>query len=270
MPKFPTTPIIGNVAGIRDLSGNYNLSQYVRDTVQRHALGRRFITDLGSVFKHWGVGGTLNTDLLAQTITAQHMAYGNVAASTSIGDTKITLDFASDDGPGANGEIAEDEAQGGTLILFPHSENSMSREIRHNTVVAAGGGEITLTLDFPLNIATVVDVTHGEFMASPYWSVKASTTGDTARGFVGLPCAPGVSGEWGWGLTWGPCWVAPQGDVGTGASNIQVVARYDGSIQAHDYTDTTYSDKQQHVGFVLSHAYAGTQGAPFIMLQISI
>jgi len=266
---FASQKIVGSFANPLDFTGDSILGLYTAETVQRYRIGTRYETDDGRVFRYTNASATLNTDLLAQTAVAQDVAYATVAASTAIGATSLTIDVGAADGPAAGGLIAEDYLVGGYVIIFPHSENSMNRLILGNTAVATGGGECTLELDGPLNVATVVDVTHAECMASPYASVKASTTGDTARGFIGLPVVPATVGQYCWLQTWGPCWIAPQTDVGTGASNQQVVARYDGSIQAHDYTDTTYSDKQQHVGFVLSHATAGTQGAPFIMLQIS-
>lgn len=263
------TPL-GPQASPRDFTGTaYQQGIYSAETTQRHVPGRAFLEWDGRVFKYAKASATLNTDLLAQQVTAQHMAYATVAASTAVGATELTVDFGATDGAAAGGVIAVDELAGGYAIIFPHSENSMNRGIRGNTAADGGGDEITLYLDAPLNVATVVDVTHAEAICSPYYNIKASTTGDTARGFVGLPMVPATVGQYCWVQTWGPCWIAPQTDVGTGASNQQVVARYDGSIQAHDYTDTTYSDKQQHIGFVLSHATAGTQGAPFIMLQIS-
>ena len=266
--SYSNLTIRGDIGAPKDY-GSTELGLYTAETTQRHGIGRRLVLDDGRVFRYSKAGGTLNCDLLAQQVTAQHMAYATVAKTTVIGAIELVADFGAADGAAADGVLAADELQNGYVIIFPHSANSMNRRIVSNTAVAAGGGEVTLSLDFPLNIATVVDVTHVEAICSPYYSVKASTTGDTARGFVGLPMVPATLAQFCWIQTWGPCWVAPQSDVGTGASNQQVVARYDGSIQAHDYTDTTYSDKQQHVGFVLSHATAGTQGAPFIMLQIS-
>jgi len=266
---MPVTPL-GPEASAMDFSGSTELGIYSLETTQRHAFGRRIITWDGRVFKYARATATLNTDLLAQQTYIQDGSYVTVAASTVIGATEIILDSGATDGIAVGGVIAENALAGGYLILFPHSENSMNRMIVGNTAVAAGGGEMTLYLDAPLNIATTVDVTHGECMASPYAYVKASTTGDVNKGFLGLPMAPAIVDQFCFLQTWGPCWIAPQTDVGSSASNQQVIARYDGSIQAHDDTDTTYSQMQQHVGFVLSHGSAGAQGAPFIMLQISI
>jgi hypothetical protein len=242
---------------------------YVADSTQRFGFGQRFLTNDGRVFKYAKAGGTLNVDLLAQSVVAQHIAFASAPVAAAAGDTKVSITVAATDGAAAGGLVAKDELQGGYVVIFSDTVVTMLRQIVKNTAVATGGGTSILDLDFPLNAAVATADSYLEAMASPYSSIKASTTGDTARGFIGLPLVEATSGKFCWIQTWGPCWVAPQADVGTGASNIQVVARYDGSIQAHDYTDTTYSDKQQHVGFVLSHANAGTQGAPFIMLQIS-
>lgn len=260
-------PIFGPASMPQDkVSTAYDLGIYAIDTVQRFRFGTRYLTDDGRVFKFGKAGGTLNPDLGCHSYVAQHVAYATVAASTAVGVIDFKIDVAASDGAAASGVIAVDELQGGYVIIFPHSSNSMHRYIEGNTVVASGGGEMTLTVDAPLNIATVVDVTHAECMASPYSDVRNLTTG--LRSVIGIPTVPATASTYTWLQTWGPCWVAPQGEVGDAAHDAQVVFRHDGSIDEHDYSDA-YVTKQQHAGFIMSHATAGTQGAPFIFLQIS-
>jgi len=251
---------------------------YVADAVQRFGFGQRFLTNDGRVFKYARAGATLDVDHLAQSVVAQEIAYAAAPRAASAGDTKVSITVGASDGPSSNGALAADYLQGGYVVIFSDSVVTMLRQIVGNTVVASGGTSI-LTLDFPLNAAVATADSYLEAMASPYRSIKASTTGDTNRGFIGLPLVEATSGQHCWIQTWGPCWISPQADVGATGHSIQVVARYDGSIQEHENysagdtpTVSEYRNgvAQQHVGFVLSHATAGTQGAPFIMLQISI
>jgi hypothetical protein len=235
------------------------------------AIGSRRVSFDGRVYRYSRASATLNCDLLAQRVTAQHMGYTTIAASVAAGESQVVVDFGASDGAAGDGVLAANELENGYWLCFPHSENSINRLITGNTAVSAGGGECTLTLDVPLPVALVLDVDHCEAICSPYWSVKASTTGDVNKSFVGLPMVAATVNQYSWLQTWGPCWAAPQANVGSAAHSTQVVARYDGSIQVHDNTDTSVAgDLQQHVGFVMSRGSGAAQGAPFIMLQISI
>ena len=236
-------------------------------TTKNYSLGARFVTGDGRVFKYAKAGATLNTDMGCMSHDTQHVAYATIAHAAAIGDTTIVLDVAGSDGDNGDGAIAADELEGGYLIIFPHSDNSINRMILSNTVVAAEGGEMTLTLDAPLPVALTVDTDHGECMASPYLDVRSTTGGTTS--VVGIPCVAATVGQYLWIQTWGPVWIAPQAAVSVGTNNRQVVFRHDGSIDEHDYSDANVA-KGQHAGFVIQNAAGGGQGAAFIMLQISI
>jgi len=247
---------------------------YVADGTQRFCFGQRFLTNDGRVFKYAKAGGSLNIDLLAQSVVAQHISYSTAAVAAKAGDRKVSVAVAVTDGAAGGGAIAKDELAGGYIVIFSDVVATMNRGIVGNTAVAAGGSTtVIIEVDRPLHVAVTAATSFHEVMASPYSSIKASTTGDRNRGFVGLPMVEATSGQCLWIQTWGPCWVAPQGDLGAAADANQAVARYDGSIDVHMNASaeggTGYNYPQQHVGFVLSHAPAGTQGAPFVMLQIS-
>jgi len=139
-------------------------------------------------------------------------------------------------------------------------------DVGTGTHTVTGVGEMTLTLDKPLPVALVADDDHGECMASPYLDVR--TGGGSTSSIVGVPTMVAKDGEFLWIQTWGPVWIAPQGEVSVGNNNRQVVFRHDGSIDEYDATDP-YTVKAQHAGFVLQNAREGGQGAAFIMLQIS-
>ena len=135
------------------------------------------------------------------------------------------------------------------------------------THTVTGVGEMTLTLDKPLPVVLTEETDHGECMASPYLDVR-STTEDTSS-IVGIPARVADAGEFLWIQTWGPVWIAPQGEVSVGSNNRQVVFRHDGSIDEYDGIDSN-TIKAQHAGFILQNARDGGQGAAFVMLQISI
>jgi hypothetical protein len=238
---------------------------YAQDTTQKYPLGTTIRLN-GRTFIYAKASGTQNPDVGSHIAAGQHMAYATVAASAAAGVTSITADFGATDGAAGDGVLAEDELVGGYLLVFPHSSNTFIRQIIGNTAVASGGGEVTIELDSPTPVAVVVDVSHCEAMASPYLNVISGNYPKAA--IVGIPTYPATTGKYFWLQTWGPCWVSPQAEVGEADHDIQVVFRHDGSIDEHDYSDA-YVTKEQHAGFVLTHAAAGTQGAPFIMLQIT-
>lgn len=235
-------------------------------TAKRYSLGARLVTGDGRVFRYAKAGATLNTDLGCKSYNQQHIGITYVAVATVVGALTVVLDVQGTDGDGGDGKIAADELVGGYIVIFPHSENSINRMIVGNTATT-GAGEMTITLDDPLPVALVADSAHGECMASPYLDVRS--TGETTSSIVGVPCVPATAGNYLWIQTWGPVWIAPQGEVSVGTNNRQVVFRHDGSIDEYDATDAN-TIKAQHAGFVLQNARGGGQGAAFIMLQISI
>ncbi len=237
---------------------------YGQDTVQKYPIGA--ILSLGlQKYAYAKASGTLNPDMGAKIGQHQHIAYTTVAASAAAGVSELTLDVAATDGVGHDGAIAADELVGGFIVVFPHSSNTFVRQIVGNTAIAAGGGEMTVTLDSPTPVAIVVDVTHCEAMASPFLNVKTDTSDATS--VVGIPTYPATDGKYCWLLVSGVGWAAPQAEVGTGTNDQEVVFRHDGSLDEHDYSDANVT-KGQHAGFVLTRAYGGTQGAPFVKFSI--
>lgn len=263
--------------GIQGLIGHVQAPNwdflYVHSTVRdpKWNIGDRVVTPDGRVFRYANASATLNPDLLAQQVTGQHIAYRSVQAAAAVGDTSVNLTITAADGAAADGVIAVDELRGGYIVIFDNDGKAIQRGIIGNTVTA-GAGTITIYLDGALTVALTVDDS-AECIASPYLSVKASVGGDGYRGFIGLPLVIATVGQYCWLQTWGPCWVAPANGFGSANPgntqyNLALVARYNGSVQLND-SDVTETEHSQPVGFILSRATAGTQGAPFMMLQIS-
>ena len=237
---------------------------YAAHDTQKHEIGLRYRMDDRS-FRYMYAGNTLNCDLGCKPYNQQIIAYTSIAADAIIGATKIVIDVKITDGNAGNGEIAKDALFGGSIVIFPHDQNSISRRIIGNTANEAGAGEITVELDAGIPVALDTDNDNAECMASHYSEVRTSTS--EYRSVIAMPVVAAVAGQWLWGQTWGPCWIAPQGAVSTGYNDRQVVFRHDGSIDQHDYNDA-HTKFAQHAGFVLCNARGNGQGAAFIMLQI--
>lgn len=207
-------------------------------------------------------GGTLNTDLGAKNVARQAVAYNNVARAYAAGVVEVIVDVGASDGDGS-GNIAADALVGGEILFFPHDENSFTRGIISNTVVA-GGGEMTVGLDSPTPVALTLDTDDMELMASPYHAVQSST--DSRATVMGIPTVAATIGQGLWLQVSGPNWIAPQTDVGADTLDFECVFRHDGSVELQDSTTKLH---QQHAGCVIAQAIGDGQGAPFLMLQIA-
>lgn len=237
----------------------------VADTVQKYPFGTKYV-DGDRIFKYAKFMGTMNPDLGAKDTQPQTVAYTTIAAATLQYATTIVLDVAAGDGIAGNGVVAVNSLAGGYCVIFDASSKAITRQIVSNTAVASGGGEMTIVVSDPVPVALIADTDHIECMANPYSYLTASTS-NAFGAFMGLPQLVYTSGQFGWVQNWGPTWVAPQAAVGGGSNNRLCIFRHDGSIDELDYSDA-YNSKGQIAGYVMSHAQAGGQGAPFIWLTI--
>lgn len=229
--------------------------------------GKRCLSWDGCVYKYsYGVT-TMVEDVLAWQSYSQHIDYGaTVAATTVVGATSFKVDISAAMGKADDGVIAKDELVGGRVIVYSDTIATIQRGIVGND--AAATSEMMLYVDAPIDRVLTVDASFVEAICNPWRFVSTGNSGGL-RAMVGLPnVVTAAAAKWLWLQTWGPVWAAPQSTLADAAHDLEVVARHDGSVQAHEY-GTAYATLQQHVGFVLSHAAAGTQGAPFWMMQIS-
>jgi len=247
---------------------NLQMPDDIRDisATQLYPIGTKLI-DSDRVFYYAKASavGVTNADLGVKNGYRQPVAYATVAAAAAKGATSLVIDVAATDGVAEDGVIAEDELAGGYVVIFGHDSDAHTCRIRANTAVAASGGEMTLTLQDEINATLVADSDHAECMH--HWAYGCETNTSGLEPVVGVSHVVVTASYYFWLQTWGPCWLAPQGEVGDAAHDHQVVFRHDGSIDEHDYSDANVT-KQQHAGFCLSHARAGGQAAAFIMLQI--
>lgn len=241
---------------------------YQVSTTQRYPIGFKYPVsnplDLRG-FHYAKAGGTLNPDLGAKNALRQCVAYAAIAASAVAGAKLVALTVGVADGVNGDGNIGADELSGGYIVIFTHAGYTVNRMIVGNTAVV-GGGTMVVTIDRPLPCPLTAATMHGECMANPYLNVQTSI--DNTMSVVGMPTMPATVGQYLWLQTWGPVWIAPQAEVSVGNNNRRVVFRHDGSIDEDDGTDANVS-KAQIAGFVMANAPGGTQGAPFIFLQIT-
>lgn len=254
-----------------------NQDIYEISATQKHRLGTRCVRG-DRVFKYAKAGATLDTGVLAHTYNNQHIAYTTIAASVAIGANQLVIDVGA--GDFASGVIAAHSLEGGYLVIFDASAKPINFCILDNTATA-GAGEMTITLDGEIPVAQTVDTDHAEVLASPYLDIR---TGEHAyKSFVGVAMRVATTTlPYFWLQTWGPCYMGAQTTAGIApgdyASSFQCVGRSDGTIQSHNVYQSGATPsgpeliagvEQQHVGFTLAQGSADTQGAPFIMLQIS-
>ena len=245
---------------------------------QNCRLGTRRVTWDGMVYRYTEAEATLKTTYLAHSSNSrQEVGYSIVTTGALAGANSIIFTLDGSDGDGSGGLAVNYLADGFICIDMgqTNADALYQMRIKSNTAVT-GGGACTVVVDgvFPL---AVTDAMYVEAMASPYKGLTNEGLTGKHVSYMGLPQrAATTSYPYSWILTWGPCWVTPNNGLATvnlGNSDYvsQVVAHptvYGGSVGAHD-DGYALSEYMQHVGFVLSWAQAGTQGAPFIMLQIS-
>ncbi len=262
----------GLETGQTDLQAIHGIS-----ATQNCRIGTRRVTWDGMVYRYGEAESTLNTAYLCATSNrTQEVGYVAVSTGADAGGDTIICTVGGSDGDGS-GNIAVNALKDGILCVDMGQTGAVYQmRIKSNTVLTGdGGGAMTIVVDEPFPLA-VTDSMYIEAMMSPYSGLINSGVSSRAS-YLGLPQRDATSSlPFNWILTWGPCWVTPnnslaQHNLGNANYSNQVVAHpseFGGSVGPHDdaYSLTVY---QQHVGFVLSWAQAGTQGAPFIMLQIS-
>lgn len=246
-----------------------NQDIYEISATQKHRLGTR--VQIGNrVFRYAKAIQTYTTTkLLARSYYHQHIMYAAINAASPIYSNEIYVTVGAADGIANDGVIAAHALEGGYVALFDASTDEwMNYCIRDNNA-AVSAGKLTITLDGELPYATTTS-DHVEVMATPYLTTCTNTQDRYA--FLGLPMRLATTTyPYHWLLTWGPCWINPQPLLGVSspsAPKVQAVARHDGSIDLYAY-GTAAVTSSQLVGHVLTVAQDGTQGAPFVELQIS-
>ncbi len=244
---------------------------------QNCSIGTRRVTWDGMVYRYGSAESTLKTPFLCGTSNKyQEIGYSLVTTGADAGGNTIIFTVSGSDGDGS-GNIAVDYLKGGIICIDMGQAGSLYQmRIKSNTVLTGGGGgAMTLVVDgaFPLEVTTSMYI---EAMASPYKALS-NTSLNARTSYLGLPqrAATAVI-PYSWILTHGPCWITPNNtlgthNVGTADYSVALIAHSSvngGSVGPH--TDAYALSKwAQHIGFILSWSQSNTQGAPFVMLDIS-
>lgn len=244
---------------------------YELSATRKHPLGSRMVR--GDKVYHYAKSGETMTSnaTLARCSHAQTIMYAAVAADASPETNILTVTVANTDGLAHDGAFAKDDLAGGSVTIFTDAAVNyiLHHDIVGSSVVAAGGGTLTLTLGENLGLAVTAATSKVEVMCSQYLDVTTAGNDGGRFPFVGVPMRVATTTEpYHWVQTWGPCWVAPSANVGL-AFNNEVIAVANATIDVQVAAD---ADKMyaQHIGYVLTHPNgADTQAAPFIFLQIA-
>jgi len=258
------------------LVGGSQQGLYGQSATPNYIIGTRRISPDGRVYRY-----VKATNIIAQTHFGLKF-YSRIADGIGntpplqtqiVGDSTIKIDS----GKGAAG-VAKDELVGGYVIIHLGSDNyNQFRGITGNTL-ADGDGYVTITLDAPLTAA--IKLSHSvEVLQNPYGNVRlmAGPSGGMAgTGFASVAGIPNVktlvANQYIWIQTWGPIWINPHGDAGSGVDQCErkLVFDAEGSVSVADevsHGGITQTDGDEQVaGFIIDRV-AG--GPPLIMLQIS-
>ena len=240
--------------------------------IQNYEIGSRYVDrgPGGSRTFYYGkaLNAVLNTMQGLKFYGRINDAVGYIACSTqSAGDQTVTI----------TGSVTKDQLRGGFIIFHTHGEKAdFSRRIISNTVTN-GAGKTTITLDYPLHIATTTSF-GTETCPNPYAflsyrsaAVAGGTAGDAYTSVAGIPMRKTtVANRYLWIQTWGPIWINPQGVLGytVVADRRDVPFTREGSVIGKDTNDQTTASMQR-AGFLLTRETAGGTGPPLMMLQIS-
>ena len=264
-----------------DISGDVRLRSapswdflYERSTVKslNYDIGDRVTLPDGRVFRYSKASGTLQCDYACKFSYNEFIEYAALAQSQVAGDTSVKITVsASAGGAAGDGVFAEDEMRGGYIAIFMAGlGDAQNRGIIGNSAKIAAGTSITVYLDAALDRA--VDTSdHAECLGNPYGAVEdlqASGKPDAYASVAGLPNVPATDLQYCWIQTWGPRWMSPTASATGGATQERdVYFDTNGGISEFTYGSDLYD--RQRAGFLIDKQTAGTDGAPFIMLQVS-
>jgi hypothetical protein len=240
-------------------------------STQRYALGAKLVTADNRVFRYayattGGVApefGAVNN--VAALVSAAAPAQASGAGS--IGDVKVTVTVGSGAGVTSNGAVAADELIGGYVwIGNGTSQHPQCRYITGNTVVAAGGGVCTLTLDHALIGAVTQSVTYIEAFYNPYAHMtNGNVTNSGYASVLGVPTATATAAQYFWLQTWGPVWITSDGNTGKAANGRDLYFLTNGSIVGA--SSTTYAGNQR-AGYAMDMSTGAASNSPLCMLQL--
>jgi hypothetical protein len=270
--KYPNTPITFQ-GSPQDLTGISMLGYYTVETTQRYVYGTRGLTWDGKVFKYCRSKGTLYAGYGAANTsngddnTVARLINSVTPAAIAIGDRKITVTIVATECYAGDGDLAEDELAGATMVLgHGTAGGTESRTIVGNTS-EDGGGTITVWVEYPFAVTHAAGVAC-EIPLNPYAYLSKGNLQ-----FNAFMCVPNIAVTTGynfWGQTWGPCWCVPGGGDAPGDTALErnVVFVGDGSVNGA--VTATIEAGNQLAGYIIEPSVSSTGAMPMVMLQLSI
>lgn len=222
---------------------------------------------MGNKYRYGKLGGSsVLTQRVGWGYNYQISGHLAIPTTSAIGTKVVYATVGATDGIAGDGVIALNYLADGYAIVWHADATIMRLRILSNTATVATGGTIALTVEDPVSETITTAVETIEIFANPWVDVRTGDSGGK-HAFIGQPMAPFVTAyPYGWWLTHGPTFIDPQATVGL-TNNAMFGIRHDGSIDM--YLDTSiYTDNIQYGGYVLSYLAAGTQAAPFVMLDL--
>ena len=205
---------------------------YQTSVVPVYPLGHRYAID-DRVFRYARAGGPagaiLDPSMGAKNTLMQHVGFAAVVTVLApAGSKTLTITVAITDGIAGNGFIPANELSGGSVVIYTSfGGDDINARILTNTLVAAGGGPMTITIDKPLP-TDVTNAAHAECIANIFSVVRCETVASPIGALlqqmsvVGMPTVPCATGLYSWLQTWGPKFGAPDAFIGIVGNNRAV------------------------------------------------
>ena len=237
--------------------------------VQKYDIATKYEFN-GKAYHYARAVGTVSANLAVKVYNHQDVGYRVAAATSLVGATDISVTTTVNDN--LAGVAAKDELKGGICVIFEKTLGAGYEQtfgILGNDALAAYG-TLKIYLDSPLTQEFTLATAYAEANASPWAKVAISGSTvlvDNRSVNCGVACCYATTGQWLWVQTWGLCWLSPDAALGTGTNNMDARFNGDGSLSDGDDTNTTVI--AQRAGWVVSRAYGGGQGAPFVYLMIA-
>ncbi len=242
---------------------------FAADASQLYEIGTKWEFN-GRVYHYAKALGTVGMNLGVFPYNHQDVGYSVAAATSAVGATSISV--TTDVNDNLAGVAAKNELKGGVCVIYEKTLGVGYEQIRGiiGNDALASYGTLKIYLDAPLTQAFTVAVGYAEATASP-WAKVAASGGTVLSGGLcsccGIPACYATTGQWLWVQTWGFCWTSPAATVGNSTNNNRGVWTV-GNASFSDGTNAT-SALAQYAGWVLANDHAGSQGAPFVYLQIA-
>lgn len=252
----------GTFQGTREESATQN---YPLGTLRAYPDGRKFryVKARTALEPEFGAGYAAKT--IANAVApVQGTGVGVIGAYT----VKVTV--GATDGLAGNGAIAANELVGGFIVIGNGtSQHPMNRRITANTVVAAGGGTTTVTVDEALEQNVTAGATNLETLMNPWILSDMYVTNSAYVTARGMPARRMTISYFGWVQTAGPCWITSDGNTCDSAGDRQVYFAANGSVvSGNDVTGDI--NVQQLAGHAIDMSGSGASNAPFVNLCLEV